>query len=178
MKKFYTILLFISVTTLGFSQNATYTKYGLRTGMNISNLDFEPSPVTINQHRNGLYFGGFVEVPLSDKTFLNTEIQWSAQGAKDEAFRADYINLPIQLRFAVGDRFTFGAGPQIGLKTWEDNDAFETWSFSGVGGVEYMFLDDFFIDVRAVYGFSNILNDATGLEATDFTIQVGVGIKI
>lgn len=178
MKKFYVTLLFVAIAAYGFSQTSGYTKYGVRAGMNISNLDFEPAPLFENQHRNGFFFGGFVEFPLADKVFLNTEIQWSAQGAKEENLRADYINLPVQLRFEIGDRFTIGAGPQIGLKTWKNNDDFSTWVFSGVGGVEYMFLDDFFVDLRAVYGFSNILDETSAFEANDFTIQIGVGIKI
>ena len=41
-----------------------------------------------------------------------------------------------------------------------------------------MFTDDLFFDVRAVYGFSNILDDATNFEAKDFTLQFGIGMKI
>lgn len=178
MKNITLTILLVCFTTLSFSQSSKYIKYGVRGGMNISNLDFEPAPTFNNQHRNGFFFGGFVEYPLTESLALNTEIQWSAQGAKDENLRADYINLPVQLRFALGERITIGAGPQLGLKTWENNDGFNTWVFSGVGGAEYMFAEDFFVDVRAVYGFSNILDDTSAFEATDFTIQIGVGIKI
>ena len=67
--------------------------------------------------------------------------------------RANYINLPVQLRFALSNKLTIGAGPQISLKTSQDSDGFETFIFSGVGGLEYEIFTDYFIDLRAVYGF-------------------------
>ncbi len=179
MKKLLLSLVLISIVTISFSQSSSkYTKYGVRAGMNISNLDFDPAPPLDNGHRNGFFFGGFAEYPLSDSMSLNAEIQWSAQGAKDEDLRADYLNLPVQLKFALGERMMIGVGPQVSLKTWENNDNFTTWTFSGVGGLEYMFTDDLFFDVRALYGFSDILDSQANLEAKDFTIQFGVGIKI
>ena len=179
MKNILLASIFICITATGFSQSSKkYTRYGIRSGINITNLDFEPGPLFDNSHRNGFFFGGFAEFPLSDLMVLNTEIQWSAEGAKAEDLRADYINIPIQLRFAVGNRWMIGAGPQLGLKTWENQDGFATWSFSALGGIEYMFTDDFFVDVRAVYGFTDLLDDNSTLEATQFNIQFGVGIKL
>lgn len=191
MKKSYLTLLFIGFTAVFFaqesketkeareSQEIKSTKYGIRTGFNISNLDFEPAPLFTNAHRNGFFFGGFVEFMLSNSVFLNTEIQWSAEGGKDEDLRANYINLPVQLRFALSNKLTIGAGPQISLKTWQDTDGFETFTFSGVGGLEYEIFTDYFIDLRAVYGFSDILDHSVApLEATQFMIQLGIGIKI
>ena len=179
MKKSYLTLLLIGFTSLFFAQEISTTKYGIRSGVNISNLDFEPGPLFDNQHRNGFFFGAFAEFTLSNNVFLNTEIQWSAEGGKDESLRANYLNLPVQLRFPIGDKLTIGAGPQLSLKTWQDNDGFETFTFSGVGGLEYEIFGDYFLDLRAVYGFSNILDDsAAPLEATQFMIQLGIGIKI
>lgn len=170
MKNFIITLVFICSISFGYTQGTNgFVKYGVRAGLNVSNIDFEPSPAINNAHRSGFFFGGFVEYPLSDKISLTPELQWSAEGGKDESIRADYINLPIQLRFALGERFIFGAGPQFSLKTWKNSDNFDTWAFSGVGGLEYMITDEIFIDARAVYGFSNILDDASApLEATQF----------
>ncbi|WP_073087411.1 porin family protein [Winogradskyella jejuensis] len=179
MKKVLLTSVFILFIAFSFAQGYESTKYGIRAGVNISNLDFDPSPVNRNLHRNGFYFGGFAEFSLSETTWLSTELLWSAEGAKDENWRANYLNLPIQLKFKLGEHFTLGAGPQIGVKTWKSADAFDTFRFSGVGGIEYKFLEDYFIDVRAGYDFKNLLDEnLSPLEATQFTIQVGIGIKI
>ncbi|MDO1500791.1 porin family protein [Winogradskyella maritima] len=179
MRKFIALFLLVAVTTLSYAQENRTTKYGIRAAYNISNLDFEPGPLFENQHRNGFAFGGFAEFELSDKTFLLTEIQWSAEGAKAQEIRADYIQMPIQFRYAISENLTIGAGPQVSLKTWKDNDGFETFAFSAVGGLEYMISSDYFIDLRYNYGLTNILDDSLApFEAKNYNIQIGIGIKI
>lgn len=179
MKNILVTLALVCFTTIGFSQSTQDVKYGIRAGYNISNLDFDPDAPIRNDHRNGFAFGFLAEIPLSEKVFLNTELQWSAEGGKERDIRANYINLPIQLRFALSENLTIGAGPQVSLKTWQDNDAFSTFAFSGVAGIEYMFTSDLFFDVRYSYGLTDILEDnIQGLEATNFNFQIGIGIKI
>ena len=79
MKTFYTLLLFVSISTLTFSQE---TKYGVRGGLNISNLDFTPDADFQNLHRNGFFFGGFVDYGFSESISLQVELQYSAEGGK------------------------------------------------------------------------------------------------
>ncbi|NRB60914.1 MAG: PorT family protein [Winogradskyella sp.] len=175
MKKLL-LILFISATALSFSQEI---KYGIRGSLNVSNLDFDPDANFENKHRNGFAFAGFVDFGLSETVALRTELQWSAEGGKEQELRADYIQLPIMLRLNVSERLSLGAGPQLNLKTWKDNDGFSTFTFSGVLGAEYMITSDLFIDVRYSYGFSNILDkDLTDVEAKNHVMQFGFGIKI
>ena len=175
MKKLL-LILFISATALSFSQEI---KYGIRGSLNDSNLDFDPDANFENKHSNGFAFAGFVDFGLSETVALRTELQWSAEGGKEQELRADYIQLPIMLRLNVSERLSLGAGPQLNLKTWKDNDGFSTFTFSGVLGAEYMITSDLFIDVRYSYGFSNILDkDLTDVEAKNHVMQFGFGIKI
>jgi opacity protein-like surface antigen len=107
-----------------------------------------------------------------------TELQWSAEGAKADELRADYINLPIQLRFNFGD-LSLGLGPQAGLKVWGEEDGFSTWAVSGIVGAEYMITEELFIDARYSYGLTNILDtDLTDAEAKNSNIQIGIGFKL
>lgn len=176
MRTLILTLLFVSITTLSFAQG---TSYGVRGALNISNLDFDPDADFENKHRNGFAFGGFVDFGISDNFSILTELQYSAEGGKDEDLRADYIQLPIMARFAIGNKFTIGAGPMVSLKTWKNQDGFATFTFSGVGGVEYMITDELFIDARVHYGLTNILDeDLTDAEAQNTTFQFGFGIKI
>ncbi|WP_299117164.1 porin family protein [uncultured Winogradskyella sp.] len=176
MKKFLLASIFILVTLIGSAQEI---KYGVRGALNISNLDFDPDSTFENKHRNGFAFAGFVEFGFSEELSLHTELQWSAEGGKDESIRADYLHLPIMLKLSVSDRLSFGAGPQISLKTWKNNDAFSTFAFSGVVGAEYMITSELFVDARFSYGLSNILDeDFTDAEAKNHVMQFGFGIKI
>jgi opacity protein-like surface antigen len=176
MKKYLLTFLLVCATTICMSQEITY---GVRGAVNHSKLNFDPDPDFDNENRIGFAFGGFVDFGLSEKVSLLTEIQWSAEGSKDEAIRADYIKMPILLRFSLSDRFIIGVGPQPALKTWKDKDGFATFAVSGVAGIEYMITDELFIDARAYYGFSNVLDqDLTDAKANNHVLQLGFGIKL
>lgn len=176
MKTIFTLLLAVSISALTFSQE---TKYGVRGGLNISNLDFTPDADFQNVHRNGFAFGGFVDYGFSESLSFQVELQYSAEGAKADDLKADYIQMPLMLRFHLGDKFTVGAGPMVSLKTWKNQDAFSTFAFSGIGGVEYMITDELFVDARFSYGITNILDpDLDGIEAKNNNLQIGFGIKM
>lgn len=176
MKTLFTLLLFVSITTLTFSQE---TLYGVRGGLNVSNLDFTPDADFQNVHRNGFAFGGFVDYGFSESLSVQVELQYSAEGGKADNLKADYIQMPIMLRYHLGDNFTIGAGPMASLKTWKNQDAFSTFSFSGIVGAEYMITDELFVDARFSYGITNVLDqDLDGIEAKNNNFQFGIGIKI
>ena len=177
MKSQLLTLFFILSITFGFAQDIDY---GVRAGFNISNLDFDPDATFVNQHRNGFAFAGFGDFGISDHFSVLVELQYSAEGAKADDLRADYIQMPILARVGIGDKFKVGVGPMVSLKTWKEQDAFSTFTVSGVGGLEYMITEMFFVDARVHYGLSNILDeDLSGnIEAQNTTFQFGVGIKL
>lgn len=176
MKNYFLALLFLFTTFSAFSQN---NSYGVRGGVNISNLDFDPVSVSGNDHRNGMFFAGFVDWNLSDKISILTELQYSAEGAKQEDLRADYLQLPVLFRLHLGEKIIVGVGPMVSLKTWSFEDQFGTLTASGVGGIEYMITNELFLDVRFNYGLTDALNsDISALEARNSAIQFGFGIKI
>lgn len=177
MKKILLASVLVCFTTICLAQEV---RYGVRGALNVSNLDFDPDATFENKHRNGFAFAGFVDYGFSEDLALHTELQWSAEGGKDESLRADYIQMPILLKLTTSDRLSFMAGPQVALKTWKDNDGFSTFTFSGVVGAEYMITDELFVDARFSYGVTNILDedDIPNLEAKNHVMQFGFGIKI
>ena len=145
----------------------------------MSNLDFTPAPTFDNLHRNGFVFGGFVDYYVTENASFYVELQYSAEGGKDKNLRADYIQLPVLFQLELLPKFSVGVGPQVSLKTWKYRDVFETLTFSGVIGIEYMISGEIFIDARYNYGFSNILDDRfSEFEAKNNTFQFGIGMKI
>ena len=144
-----------------------------------SNLDFDPDATFENKHRNGFAFGGFIDMSFNDSFSILAELQYSAEGAEDQELRIDYIQLPVFFRLELAEGFTIGAGPMVSLKTWEFEDGFNNFSFSGVAGLEYMLDEDLFIDLRYHYALGNILDkNLTSSEAINTNIQIGFGIKL
>ncbi len=82
-------------------------------------------------------------------------------------------------KLSIAEGFSIGAGPMVSLKTWEYQDAYNNFNFSGVGGLEYMINEELFIDARIHYTFGNIRDtNLSSFEAKSTTIQFGVGFKI
>ena len=198
MKPILTTLIVILIAFSGYSQedksssNSNQTtsiakeqdfepeiKYGVRGAFNISNLDFDPAPTFENEHRNNMAFGGFVEFIPKESYSIQIELQYSGEGGgKDESLRVSYIQLPVLFKLSLGSKFSVGAGPQVGLKTWSYEDGIKNLAFSGVAGVEYMLGDILFVDARYTYGLTNILDNTSNFEAINTNIQIGIGIKM
>ena len=175
MKKIVLIAAFAMFSIYGFSQNALY---GVRAGVNISNLDFEPTTGSFeNMHRNGFAIGFFAEYNLCTNLSLAPEIQFSAEGAKEENIRIDYIQMPIFFKYKIGESLSIGLGPQVSLKGHDYEDGLRNLGFSGLAGLEYMISDEFFLDFRYSYGLTNIFDDETNLEAINTNIQIVFGVK-
>lgn len=174
MKKLLFVVSFIFLAKFSFAQPS----YGFRAAVNYSSLDFKEAPMVDNEHRNGLAFGFFAEYFMNDKFSIMPEIQYSAEGGKEEVLRANYIQAPIQLRMSLSDYFKVGIGPQIGLKTWSYEDNFRNLVFSGVAGIQYNISDSFFLDLRYNYGFTNVFDKDFDYNAKNQNFQFGIGLKV
>jgi len=170
-------ILFIALFCMSFYGFSQDTKYGVRAGLNISNLDFKDSPYNNNDHRNGFMIGFFGEFGLSKTVSIMPELQFSAEGAKREALRLDYLQVPVLFKFKLSEKIALGAGPQAGLKVHKTGDGIKNFAYSGVAGVEVKISHTLFVDARYTYGFSNIFEDYINAEAINTNIQFGLGFK-
>ncbi|MCB0444740.1 MAG: outer membrane beta-barrel protein [Gelidibacter sp.] len=175
MKHLFVTLLFVSITTFSFSQD---TKYGVRFGTNISNMNYTDDPINANPHRNGFVFGVFVDYGITEKLSVMPEFQYSAEGSNLEYFKTDYLNLPVILNYTIFNNFSIGVGPQVGLKVHKKNDGFKNFVFSGVGFAQYMISDEFGIDFRYIYGLSNVFDNNLNVEAKAGVMQFGVSYRL
>lgn len=176
MKTLFSVVVLVLTTTLIQAQDI---KYGVKGGMSISNMDYEGTPINRNEHRNGFVFGVFVEYGLTESLSIVPELQFSGEGSNKEGFRNDYLNLPVILKYTFFEKLGVGLGPQAGLKVNKKDDGFKNMVFSGVGYIEYQLTDEFAIDARYNYGFSNVFDDEPGFpEATNGVIQFGINYKI
>jgi len=175
MKRILLLILLLSITVEGFSQSGTF---GVRGGYNISNLDFDVLPAnTINKHRNSFYIGFFADYSLSGSISIVPELQFSAEGAKDEKLHLDYIQAPILFKFRISPRIKLGVGPQAGWKVYKLNDGIKDVAFSSVAGFEFKINEVLFIDARYTYGIMNIFHEDLGVEAKNTNVQIGVGYQ-
>lgn len=177
MKKTILLFTFMLASFYGFSQDVLY---GVRAGYTISNLDFDPEvPAGIeNAHRNGFFIGFFGEYSISKTFSFAPEIQFSAEGAKEQNLRINYIQMPLFFKFKIDQSLSIGVGPQASLKGHSYEDGFKNFGFSALGGLEYLITDEIFIDFRYSYGLTNVFDDNdVDLEAKNTNMQIGIGLK-
>lgn len=195
MKKVLVIVACIFMTTYGFAQDL---KFGVKAGLNLSTVvgdDVEDTDMTA-----GLYFGGFLNVPLSDRLSFQPELLYSRQGWKsDWKFEGDsfkntlklsYLNIPMLLKMSLGasDKIHVYAGPQLGFLldaeldyegnggsgTGDYEDYMNDIDFSIILGLSFNVSDNMSLDVRYNRGLSNIYNYEDGdYKAYSSVFQLG-----
>ncbi|WP_125722591.1 porin family protein [Flavobacterium ustbae] len=165
MKKI--ILSAIALMAFAFS-NAQETRFGVKGGLNISNV--VGGDVEDNNSLIGFHVGGFAEIHVVEKFFIQPELLYSAQGAKfDGPFgseadvKLNYLNIPVIAKYYIVDKkFNVEAGPQLGVllsAKVEDVDIKDDTKSVDFGfniGAGYSFTDNLSVGLRYTIGLSPI----------------------
>jgi hypothetical protein len=183
MKK--TIVLIASVF-LFFSSKAQQTHFGIKGGVNISNLHFNDHTTT--DSKVGINFGVLAHIHASRTWAIQPEVIYSLEGAKANGnnnitYNLNYLNVPVLLQYMFNNGFRLEGGPQIGFllsaktKTTNvaiNNNGYESTAFSIPLGVGYLTASGFGLDARYVFGLSNINQDKNGPVIQSNVVQLGV----
>lgn len=164
MKKI--ILSAIAVMAFGFT-NAQSTRFGVKGGLNLSTVvggDVEDTKSLV-----GFHVGGFAEIKVVEKFFIQPELLYSAQGTKfDGPFGEDfdtklnYLNIPVLAKYYIVEKFSVEAGPQLGilLSAKADGEDIKDYTrsvdFGFNIGAGYNFTDNLSIGLRYTIGLSPI----------------------
>lgn len=177
MKKFLLIVC-VCVFAGSFSY-AQDLKFGAKAGLNLSNVvgdDVEDVDM-----KAGLYFGGFMNVSLSEKLSFQPELLYSAQGWKEDVeegfgggdvkIKTSYLNIPMLLKMSLGssDKVHVYAGPQLGFlldaeaeykdEDMDMKDQFNSVDFSLNLGLSFNVSDNMTLDVRYNRGLSKLADE-------------------
>lgn len=128
--------LYIVLTLLGItSLQAQNFKYGIKGGLNISNLSVSPEvDWPPPSGRPGFHLGGFTKFDLKDNFSILPEILYSTQGTNDQdqddwqRTRLNYMNLAAPFRYTLSMNVHFFVGPQLGILMngeFEEEDKFD-----------------------------------------------------
>ncbi|WP_409415650.1 porin family protein [Flavobacterium sp. PS2] len=161
MKKI--ILSMVAILAFGFA-NAQETRFGVKGGLNLTNFTGGYDTKSLV----GFHVGGFAEIKVMDKFFIQPELLYSAQGAKfDSPFgdydaKLNYLNIPVLAKYYVTKEFSVEAGPQIGFllsaKT-DGEDAKDGYKSTDIGfnlGAGYNFTENLSVGIRYTIGLSGL----------------------
>jgi hypothetical protein len=134
-------ILIITITLLSFSvsSQSTEIKLGIKGGINLSKytpeMYFGNTRLTDYKVKPGVYIGGFTNIKLSEKIYLQPELLYFNQGTRtiiedftlingqdsnvttgdiESIVSESTISLPINLQYLVSEKFYFEGGIQFG----------------------------------------------------------------
>ncbi|WP_298512974.1 porin family protein [uncultured Kordia sp.] len=161
----------------------TETRYGFKLGVNISNYsgtNLNDIQDGLNDSRIGFVAGFFIDMSLTEKIRFQPEFLYSAQGAKEENLRADYLQVPLMLKYELTDFLNIQLGPQIGVKIHEFEDNFKNFDFGVNGGIGLTILENVAIEARYNLGLADMFDEdrAPNIEGKNAVIQIGLTYRL
>lgn len=145
--------------------------FGIKAGLNIADLKVENVDNDVLESRLGFHIGLLSHIHVTNKIAFQPEVQFSAQGAEvaatGDAWKVNYINVPLMFQYMFNNGFRIEAGPYVGfLVGAEDesesgtsinrNDEYEKLD-AGLGfGLNYLTYSGFGIGGRYNLGLANI----------------------
>ena len=179
------------------SAMAQQAVYGVKAGINLAKINFDPEPEEDNLDRRIGFVGGlFVVVPMTDLIAFQGEALFSQKGASGDEGKVelDYLEVPLLLRVghapSGSTSFHAFAGPSVGLKLraratstfdgeTEDEDIgddVETFDLGLVAGAG-VDVGRFTLDGRYTWSLRNVNNlapDEVEIKNRVFSIMAGV----
>lgn len=160
--------------------------YGATTGYNSLTVRASFQGLSGSTSESGIYFGLFVDVPISDKIHVQPEIQYSTIFANGGS--GNELIVPIMMKYYLNDKLFLQAGPQFDL-ILDESPGIKKLGFGFGAGAGYDITEKLFASARFSFGLNNRLDDDTtildefgGVAFSDITskfnfFQVGIGYK-
>jgi len=187
MKKLSLVAVTALITTIATAQ----IQFGVKAGLNLSNLSLSPKSSEASfSFKPDFNAGGLVFIPISEMLALQPEVMYSGQGAKVKSgsesgtYNFGYINIPVLLKYHHESGFFAELGPQVGFnisakakadgQSQDLKDEIKSTDFSGVFGLGYLSSINLGIDARYNLGFANIVKNSSDTKLKNGVIQVSV----
>lgn len=188
-----------SATSLYAQSDDTTTQFGVKGGVNLSNVTSDD--VRDLDSRTSFHLGLFMEIPLSERFSFQPEVLYSSQGFsafnKETEYKTDYIQVPLMAKVYIVKGLFAEAGPQFGFKVKEeidykpgseggeieintDDSYIKNFDTNLALGTGYKFDNGLSISARYNLGLTNIYKDNTvlkNLDAKNSVWQFGVGFS-
>jgi hypothetical protein len=191
------VLALLGVPTVASPQEVGF---GVKGGLNLASMHFDPDPIADFGFRPGLVLGGFVSWPMSSRLAIQPEGLFSQKGANgsdegvDGWIHLDYLEVPVLVQYALSESssrtFNVFGGPSLGFnikaKAGADvgdesvdediSEDIEKFDFGVVFGAGVNF-GRFTVDGRYTFGLSNINKDTTDGKAKNRTLAFLAGYR-
>ncbi|MCA0396181.1 MAG: PorT family protein [Bacteroidetes bacterium] len=194
----YALLSLATVLCMAVHSQAQGLHLGIKGGANITQVE---GKAMSDEFKYGYHLGGFAEIGLGKKAFIQPEVLWSQYamqtghnfndiiinakpGTDNQNITLNYLQIPITANYRLLEWLSIQAGPQFSVlldnhKTLLENgkDAFSSGDFSVVGGAQIN-VGAFRITGRYMLGLNDISSSEVNEAWKNRGFQLGIGIKI
>jgi hypothetical protein len=148
-------------------------------GLNYASISTDDSDVSeLFGTKLGYFIGAQVSKDLNDKLYFTAGANFSSKGYSSEIVvdipgfykseftgttSLNYLEIPLNIGYKIGDRVTIQAGPYLGLLMGVSN-------YSKVTETDYIFGETTVVEETD--------NDKTGISGSDFGLNVGFGFNL
>jgi hypothetical protein len=165
-----------------FSSNAQGVGFGIKGGLNMAKLSGDALSEPSN--RTGMHFGAYLRIKMGG-IGLQPEAYYSVQGTKltsgtiKETIDANYLNVPILLRFSPVPILNFHVGPQFGILMSASDidgdikDQLKSSDISAAVGAGLDFPFGLNFTVRYVKGLTSISENGDSFKNNTFQVSIG-----
>jgi hypothetical protein len=190
MIRYLLIATILLSTVTSLAQNRSETKFGLRLGANYSELESDFFEDATSRIAPSVTF--FAEIPLGTTFALVPEISFDGLGVKEDAFepeegnpyefKANYLSGGLLGQVNITRFLYLNAGAKLAINISEndDNDYYDG-DLLGVGGLGFKLSQNFSIDARYGYGFTNVFEGTLanqGFEAENRFYQLTLSYRM
>ncbi|MDP4264974.1 MAG: porin family protein [Bacteroidota bacterium] len=174
------------------------TAFGFKTGMNFSTFRQVVSyPTYQAKLKLGFVFGGFVDIPVSDRVNLQPEFLYSQMGAKafdattfgDVRLRYNYFSVPFLVKYKATKTLKVFIGPEADFlirarqKDYLDHSTSVTnqikdFDFAFTVGFEAWATKHIVVGVRYIHGSQDVSTTPSQNTLFNQGIQVTAGYKL
>jgi hypothetical protein len=141
---------------------AQQVEYGIKGGVNLSNIANDDADT-----KTGFHLGGLAHIHLTQSFAIQPEIMYSTQGAEYNTgkLKLNYINIPVLGQYMFAKGFRLQTGPQLGFLTNSelkngdteiDVDGYRNVDFSWSFGAGYVGRNGLGIDARYNLGLTDL----------------------
>lgn len=179
-------ILFITAFLISAGSYAQFTQYGVKAGLNLSNMTVDNS--NDRNLRTGFHAGVFGRLGISEFFSLQPELLYTTKGftntydiaiaQSDVDFNLNYIEIPVNVVYHLSEDFSFMLGPYVGylaganvetnnevLEFFDfdtesniDRDNFKTIDFGLTAGLDFT-LEQFIFGFKYNLGLTSVAKD-------------------
>ena len=159
MKIFLSIIV---MTVAGWA--SAQTTWGVKGGLNYAKITVlsvgEGYDVLGSDYKASFHVGGYLHVPLTEKLFIQPELQYSNKGGrfKDGTLNLPYVVLPVMLGYKPMDRLSIESGLELGYLL-ANRDYHSILDLSLNLGVGFAITDELRAGVRYVLGINSVYGE-------------------